>query len=310
MSDEFYERWDKEIKEIEQRDEKIHSLRSYIDPYEKTLCDIAHERGLSAKKARTYVKDGLMRLNDGKVHMARLVVVLGTKCSLRCKECNNLMPHFKPQKDLDRSVILNSLETLTAQTGSILKCELIGGEPFLSNNLKELLEYAICNPSIDSVEITTNGTVIPTEDVIPLLKKPKVLVRISDYGELVNQKSMISFLEKHKIRYISLKMESWISPGGVEKRNRDENTLQNYYQRCSSGYYCKTLYGDKLFACARAASLFALGYMKEPEFIVLNDGFQAAQLKEFMLRRLSMACDYCDMTIDNRRLVCAAEQLK
>jgi hypothetical protein len=219
------------------------------------------------------------------------------------------MPHFKPQQDLDIETIIKSLNVLTANIGTVLKCELIGGEPFLSKNLKTALEYVIHNQAIDSIEITTNGTVIPQENVIPLLKNSKVLVRISDYGKQVNKEKILCFLDENNIKYTILDLGNWVSPGGIEKRNRDEETLCKYYERCPSGYYCKTLYEDKVFACARAASLFALGYMKEQEYVRVDNTLETECLKEFMLRKFSVACDYCDITIDNKEYVQPAEQM-
>lgn len=306
MSDALCEQWDKENEENEKKDSQSNYFKRYIVPYEQTLCDIAKLRNLSPAEAKIYVGG---HLEDEKVHIPRLVVVLGTKCSLRCRECNNLMPHFKPQQDLDIKTIINSLEVLTEKVNSILKCELIGGEPFLSNNLKPALEYVIQNAVIDSVEITTNGTILPSEDIIPLLQNTKVLVRISDYGKLVNKEKILNFLDENHIRYVILDLGSWVSPGGIEKRNRDEETLCRYYRKCNSGYYCKTLYEDKLFSCARAASLFALDYMKEKEYVRIDNALKPDDLKEFILRRFSIACDYCDMTVDDKRYVQVAEQI-
>ena len=68
------------------------------------------------------------------------------------------------------------------------------------------MDYAIGNEIIKSVEVTTNGTILPNEKQISLLKNKKVLVRISDYGVLVDKNKLIQCCENHGIKYMVLEM--------------------------------------------------------------------------------------------------------
>lgn len=310
MTDALYQEW-KVLNSKESRlTKELSYYKRYTQPYIQTLNKICRERKLSKAEARAFVEQQTDILESNEICLPRLVVVLSTKCSLRCKECNNLIPYFKPQEDLDIEQIIRSLETITNSVGKLLKCELIGGEPFLAKNLEQALEYAINNKKIESVEITTNGTVIPRDSLLKLLQNPKVWVRISDYGTLVDKTKVTDYLCKNEISYEILETGQWISPGGVEKRHKNMETLMQEYVRCSPGYICKTLYKDRVFACARAASLYALGYMKEPESVHLNENFKPDYLKKFVLREFSIACDYCDIASESKLYVEPAEQLK
>lgn len=104
-------------------------------------------------------------------------------------------------------------------------------------------------------------------------------------------------------------MGDWIAPGGVECRNKSKEELRREYKRCSTGYFCKALYENKIFNCTRAASLYALKYMSEPEFIDV-EVCTAAEIKEFLLKDFSEACNYCDLACDKKKIVEPAEQLK
>lgn len=309
MSDSLYQEWQVFNSKNISLNKEMSYYKRYIRPYVQTLNKICRERKLDKGEVRKFIAKETELLESHDICLARLVVVLSTKCSLRCKDCNNLIPHFKPQEDLDTRQIIESLEIVTDSVGKLLKCELIGGEPFLAKNLEMVLEYVIGNKKIESVEITTNGTIMPRTSLLKLLQNPKVLIRISDYGTLVDKSNLIEFLNENKILYEILETGKWVSPGGIEKRNRDIETLMQEYARCSPGYICKTLYKDKIFACARAASLYALGYMKEPEAVHLNENFKPEYLKKFILREFSIACDYCDMAVEKKCYVEPAKQI-
>lgn len=290
--------------------EKFNYSVRYVQPYLDAFIGIEREKGSTYEAINEKLESLLGELSDfDKVYIPRLVVVLGTKCTLKCKECNNLMPYFKPQKDLDVNKILLALDRLLKVSSSILICELIGGEPFMSKNLNNVLEYLINIPKIEKIEITTNGTLLPNEKTTGFLRSSKVQVRISDYGSIVDKSKLINYCVENNIDYHVLKLGNWISPGGINKRNKDMDQLRIEYGRCSSGYLCKTLFEDRLFSCARSASLFNLGYMKENEYIKIDDSTDSKQIKEFILQDYSIACDYCDMQVDNRKYTEPAIQI-
>lgn len=249
--------------------------------------------------------------DDNKLILSRIVMVMGTKCSLRCKDCNNLMPLFSPQSCLSANEIIQPLDNLLTKAEVLLTCELIGGEPFLQDSLEECLKYVISHDKIMNIEITTNGTIVPkNENIINLLRNEKVIVRISDYGELVDKNKIVSFLNTNNIRYEILKgTRTWVSPGGTEKRNRTINELTSQWIKCAAGYNCKTIYKGKLFSCARAASLFELNFMKEHEYIDLNSDFDIECIKKFFTQNYSIACDYCNISSREAKRVKAACQL-
>lgn len=177
-------------------------------------------------------------------------------------------------------------------------------------DLERALTYALSNNVIKTIEITTNGTIVPDLKILQLLKNPKVLVRISDYGTLVDKNKIIDIFKKYQIRYELLEVGKWIAPGGTERRFKDESVLRQEYQDCNSSYYCKTLYEDKIFACARAASLYALNYMNTPEYIQIDNGFKIDELKKFWMKDYSEACDYCDVASRHKQYVDPAIQVK
>ena len=299
ISDDRYKMWINDV-----------YYKHYVDPYIKTVRQVCIDQGINEKETDQYVKEALNAIKDQrKINLARLVVVLGTKCSLRCKECNNLIPYFKEKRDMDKERLIDSLEIFLNEVHTLLRCELVGGEPFLSNNLKDVLHFLINKKNVYQIEITTNGTIVPKDELIVLLQNSKVKVRISNYGELVNSDSLVDFLKKNQIHYQMLETGKWVSSGGVHKRGRSREMLKMYYDRCSSAYYCKTLFAGKLFSCARAASLYELVYMKEKEYIEISTKVTGEAIKSFWMMDHSEACDHCDITIEDKKWIEPAEQL-
>lgn len=240
----------------------------------------------------------------------RLAIVLTTKCSLRCKDCNELIGYYSHPTDLSKEKIINSLEKLMDIIDIIPCCELIGGEPFLTPILDDILSFLIGQDKVTRIEITTNGTVINKNLNIDNLKNPKVVIRISDYGNEVNQEKFIEFVKNNNVNMEVLKDMMWVVSGGPEKRDRDTIELIRQYDRCYGGHICKCLWEDKLFGCVRAASLEALGYTKGNQCIDIKE---SANLKMEVNNFLSVpyyeACDHCNIGLSDLEYIQPAIQL-
>ncbi len=229
-----------------------------------------------------------------------VVFVITTRCSLKCKNCNNLMPCYDKPYHIDADQVIADIDKFLENTDLVLKFGLIGGEPFIYPELGKVLEHVLKSDKIMYVSLTSNGTVIPSEELLKLMENPKVVVEISDYG-VKTQKidEIIRILEERNIKYVPDKVASWVSPGGTEFRNKDTAQLAKEYQNCYSSKYCHTVLNGKMFLCARGAHLYDLGFMKsEHDFFDIRKApsgksFRSGLLK-FLLSDYADACNYCD----------------
>lgn len=242
----------------------------------------------------------------------RLTVVLTPRCSLRCKECNNLMWMFSGSRDLAAGKIIASLENIISQFDFIPCIELIGGEPFTAQNLKDVLDFLSGQEKVLCIEITTNATIIPHKEIINQLKNPKVIIHISDYGNVVNSQKFLECMRQNEIRFRILEFQGrWVSTGGTEKRNRSVEDLTRQYYQCVSGNLCKTLWEDRIYPCARAASLAALEIMTDcPSINSIEKEGLRERMYSFYIVPSCGACDYCDVSIENPVYVEPAVQLE
>ncbi len=274
-----------------------------------TKCKLEKALGILGLDSRTELEKKLKDLKIATI--VRMPVILTSRCTLRCRNCSNLMGYFEYPADLEKERILQSLDIILKHVDILPCCELIGGEPFVAKNLREILEYVLSQDKILCVEITTNATIIPEERILNMLKNEKITVIVSNYGKVVNQKKFMKKLDEYGINIVFHSQEYWILAGGVEKRNRAEDELKLQYDRCEVGKTCKALWEDKIFPCARAASLFQLGYIKDEQALKISDrdGLKE-EIMEFLLGVKYGACDYCDMSFGRPVRIPIAEQTK
>ena len=130
---------------------------------------------------------------------------------------------------------------------------LIGGEPFLYKNLFEIIEYIgeKYRSQINIFSITTNGTIVPKDDILTLLRKYNVTLRVSDYS-FSNPKLQIRydlFYKKTKncdVRIFATKNDSWMDYGfGEIDRGADINTLRGAFELCNTP--CREINGSKYY---------------------------------------------------------------
>lgn len=164
------------------------------------------------------------------------------------------------------------------------------------------------------VEITTNATIVPDEELIQVLKNEKTLVQISEYKNIGKQKigEVQKIFEKNSIKYKILEMDRWYSYGNTDKRMRSKRELLYSYYYCNDNGLCRTLYNGKIFVCGRAAALYGIGKLTDNSSyleIRENNKIASEDIKDFYLnKKYSEACDFCDVSRDILKIVKVAEQ--
>ena len=243
------------------------------------------------------MRDGLI---PGRALYPRLVLVMTTWCTLKCRDCNNLMACYEKPYHLESDSLIEDVERVLEGMDTLTELELIGGEPFVYPHLDVVLDRMLKNKKILFVSLTSNGTVVPREDILKRLANKRVRVELSDYG-LPTQKldEVAAVFDRWGIAYDRNNDLSWVSPGGVEKRGKSVVQLAKEYQNCFSFKYCSTLLSGKIYHCSRAAHLCDLGYMDPAgeTFEVhseLHGRNYRKKLLDFWLMPYTRACDHCD----------------
>ena len=215
------------------------------------------------------VKSGLFNAVRRKKYpdtIVHLDVVLTECCSLKCRNCSNLMQYYQHPENLDAEEVVAGLKRIFASM-RVSQLKLLGGEPFVcQKGLIRVLEYLKeASDRFDEVDIITNGTLIPSDECINAMKNtPKLKVIFSNYGEL--SKKLTEFSElcgREGIAFDIVEDEFWWDFGGMKMRQEKESKTQHRFDGCYSRRLCTTLYRGKLYVCPRQAHAIRLGLVHE-----------------------------------------------
>lgn len=247
-----------------------------------------------------------------------LEITVTSRCSLKCKNCISLMPYYKNPSDMDTETNVKSLTTILDAVDQVNKLSILGGEPFLYNDLSKIINIVAPYNNVKRIIITTNGTIIPKGDeLINSLKNSKVVVRISYYGKISKYTDEIIELCKYNnIRYeVRFLKEMWWSPGSIEKRHRDIKQLREQYSNCPASN-CNNIIDGKLHHCSRSSNGVCLGIIPdEPkDYLDILQNSDKKELRKNIIdflfgdRDYISACDYCDLATDKCIDVIPGEQ--
>ncbi len=244
---------------------------------------------------RTLLKESAR--SRSKSYFPYLEMCISSKCTLRCKYCSNLMPCYEDPQDISVDVLKESFDRLMSICDKVSMFQILGGETFLCKNLPEILEYVLRYPQIKEISIPTNGTImIRDEQLLELMKNPRVIVNVSDYG-FGHPAELCAFLKSKGIRVRQMP-EEWKDYGNTEKRNRSRTELTRQFAEC--GMVCKSLLNGKLFACPRSSHGNATGCIPAAsgdflDFLDEGSPVTKQQLIDFYYRDEPVAaCDHCD----------------
>lgn len=267
----------------------------------------------------------LKTVRGGYLPIKYFEVVVTSACTLRCKDCANLIQFYDGKTSQSRPCnydcesIICSIRKIVSSIDEVAVLGILGGEPFLYPNLYKLLYYCLQEKKIKNVRITTNGTISRIDpNVLSLLSNKKFHILFSNYGILSNHMGeLIEILDDRHIEYyVKPRDNVWFENSNISNRRRSEKELEEQFKRCGNG--CPSLLKGELHYCARSSHGKDLGIVpvKDDEYIDVfsyNDAQKLrADINDFFYgnRQLLTACDYCDMATTNAIIVKPAIQLK
>lgn len=139
---------------------------------------------------------------------------------------------------------------------------LIGGEPLLYKHLTEAVEYIGKKYRNQMIRfcITTNGTILPQEELLDVCRKFGVMFRISNYSEQVpylNDKyqTLTQTLSANEVWYAIADPDgSWMDYGfDYMDRSCDDEGLQKVFEACRTP--CREIRGGRYYFCVMARSV-------------------------------------------------------
>jgi organic radical activating enzyme len=222
-----------------------------------------------------------------KVHIFQTDVLVTEKCNLACSFCNMFIPHYELPKHRDTQLILSDVDSYFNLVDYVSIFHLVGGEPFLHPNIKDIIEYILekYSDKIDKFIITTNGTVLPREEILEVLKNNNVILSVSNYSnKLEKLKSKVErVVDTYKINNINHYVRNnieWYDFGDLRiKNNMSEEELINHFDSCTAPF--RGLNDGKFYYCHlnTSAVLTKLFPPNENDYVNLSEVYPQDLIK-------------------------------
>ncbi|MDC0067989.1 radical SAM protein [Gammaproteobacteria bacterium] len=241
-------------------------------------------------------------LSKDRIFMRSVDLVLTERCSLKCKDCSNLMQYYEHPVNYELDQMQQSVDNLMSLVDGIQEFRVIGGEPLVNKNFHLVVRQLINEPDIERIVIYTNGTIAPPDYKLELMKSDKVMVLITDYGDLSrNKDKLMAALGKHNISFHIDKAKGWTDCSSIQQHSRSEKQQEQIFTECCAKGLI-TISNGNLYRCpfsANAAQLHAIP--DEPsDYLPLEnihdiDTDQARLLMRTFLneKKFLKVCDFC-----------------
>ena len=250
---------------------------------------------------------------------------INTNCTFKCKKCNMFMPHYKCHYQYGLKELKKDFELFFSRIDYVYVFSLLGGEPFLNKELGDIIEELkqCYGTKIGRIEIITNGSLLPNEDVVKILKACNVTLRISDYSLQIpykeRLKELCGLLEQEDIEYSvesSLKWTDFMFP---DKQCDKMADVRKHMLCCSPEFH--GLNDGKFYYChvawsAEKAELLSLKDTDYIELISINndDKEDCRKIVEHADGKIDggyvSLCEFCmGCGEDNRNFIPVGEQV-
>jgi hypothetical protein len=160
-------------------------------------------------------------------------------------------------------MLIGDIDDFLTHVDRVHRFIIMGGETFLYRELHKLLSYMISRDKINLIHLFTNGSIIPGNDILKLLRHRKILVSISSFPEEAspNKPRFIATMGKNNINY-AVEDKLWRDLGGFNPIVNDSvEALKYRFANCYSRG-CHNLSNGEYHICPRSVHGQALGYFK------------------------------------------------
>lgn len=222
-----------------------------------------------------------------KVHIFQTDIMVTQRCNLNCTHCNMFIPHYDSPGHQELDNIIKDIDLYFSIVDYVSILHLVGGEPFLHPNIENIVRHILVRYSdkVDKLTITTNGTVIPKESMLNLLKEHDVVLSVSNYTDkLVKLQSKVTkTIEIYKelgIKHFVRSNIEWYDFGDLRiKKGMGTDELINHFDNCTAPF--RGLHNGKFYYCHlnTSAVLTKLFPLHKNDYVELENVSQESLIK-------------------------------
>lgn len=272
--------------------EKYFNIRECTGTQACSLCNCERYANLLNKK-----------LNTPKALMFQLITfIISTRCTLNCRYCGQRLSQYKTEDIIDFAVadIKRDIDYFLGAVDFVGMISIIGGEPFLHPNLLEIVEHCLTKDNFGVVNITTNGVIKLTKELLQGLKNDRVKISFSIYDSYLSEKQKdllaynIEMVRQSGVSY-SISYPLWIKPQELKDYKYDKEKMVEKKKNCDNIKMCAAVRNGFFYPCTTAENIESLHKFSAGNALV--DVKEKENLRERLMGCLQQeyfeACRYC-----------------
>lgn len=241
-----------------------------------------------------------------RICLDRVEIFLTSYCPLKCEKCIAYIPYFEKYEHTPVERLKEDVDLLFSKADYVYKYKVLGGDGLVYPELPEYLEY-VCEKyrdRIESVIIGTNGTIVPSDDIMMLCGRYNIMLDVSDYRCAIGKRShleeIVSKCEKWSVRAdVKRTGEQWLDMGFPKRPpgKKDEEHLRMHYSKCAM--YCRDFDDGKLYHCCSnfAAVKAGIFLANDNDYFDFKKDFTKKELMEYELgfcdKGYTTFCEVC-----------------
>ncbi len=246
------------------------------------------------------------------IHIHQCALIISLRCTLKCKLCLVFAPYYENPKDYELVEVNKSIDTFFSLIDSCGTFNIQGGEPLMHKHLPEIIDRVIVyKEKIGKIFITTNGTLLPSVQLLELLRKncDCLQINISNYGASLSKRvpELVEMLQNAEVPYRIINYSDgdihfggWLDFTDHTYKHQTEEALINNAKDCGyrKGGNLAIRLGE-LYFCYRVARRVELGIVPKDEhscidmYSAKSNNEKRQNIRDILNAPYTPACAYC-----------------
>ena len=258
-------------------------------------------------------------LNSDKLIVKTIDVQITEKCSMKCKDCSNLMQYYTSPKDSDMDMMFRNIDKLMSCIDQLDEFRVLGGYPFMNKNLFKVINKLTTYDQVNKIVIYTNARIVPKGENLESLRHKKVLLDITNYGvSSTAHDKLVDLCNNENLLYTTTRCTIWQDCGRIMPySNKSEPELKHLFNNCCNSDLVSLLHG-KLYRCpfsANGVNLKAIPKNSKDEVDLNDESLSIKELREQIKnlcyeKEYLTACSYCNGRDYSSAIIPSAVQTK
>ena len=257
-----------------------------LDMYDGDLYPLKLKRRIDfyneMSKKSEYTSSGILKIKSVDIQITE-------KCSLKCKDCSNLMQYYTKPQDTELNQLFKSIDNLMSVVDHVNEFRVLGGDPFMNKEMHKVVNKLSKFKNNSRIVIYTNATILPKGEQLECLRNEKVGLEITNYGAVSRQHdALVDLCDREGIEYSTIKMETWQDCGRITPHSqKSEKEIIDQFNNCCNSDLITLLHGN-LYRCPFSANGNNLKAFNEnaSDIIDLTKDYESKEILKEMVKDL------------------------